>query len=486
MSSDKKPVREVPQFSFSEEEDEFARLFAEAGGGAAGPQLNKGDMVSGRIISITSENVFVDLGGKAEGSIDAAELMDEDIAVGQSIDAIVVGFNDGIRLSRTLAGASRDAEAIEDAFAAGLPVEGRIESRNKGGFDIKFGNTRAFMPVSHLALESVPEEDFDNWIGKSFRFLIIEHDAQKRRIVASRTALLRREREENAAKLWEELKVGYKARGRVSSVQDYGAFVDIGGVDGLLHVREMSWTRVAHPSDMVKPGDELDVTVIEVDLARKRIGLSMKSDDGDPWLRMGTDVRIGDTVEGPVTRLMNFGLFVEVLPGVEGLVHVSEITHLQRVRHPRDIVREGENVTVTVLDIDHVNRRISLSMKQVEGDPWEKAAEDFSVGTRISGTVERVAPFGVFIQVAPGVTALLPGSETEQKGQGDLGRFFKPGDVIEAVVLSIDVENRRMSLSTRSDGDVEEKAAVASYKKAQSKGAGLGTFADLFKDVKLE
>jgi small subunit ribosomal protein S1 len=477
---------DIPEFLFSEEEDEFAKMFAESGQSAR-PQLSQGELVKGKIISITHENVFIDLGGKAEGSIDAAELADEKLVVGDMIEAIVVGFTDGIRLSRTLAGASRDAAAIADAFESGLPVEGHLESRNKGGFDVKLGNLRAFMPVSHLALEQIPEEDFENWLGKSYRFLVIEHDPSARRLVVSRTALIRRDREAAAEVLWGTIEVGYKVRGKVSSVQDYGAFVDIGGIDGLLHVREMSWSRVGHPKELVSVGDEIDVTVTEIDRERKRVGLSSKAADADPWNRVGVDINIGDNVDGVVTRLMAYGAFVELISGVEGLVHISEITHLQRVRHPRDIVNVGETVKVTLLDIDPVNRRVSLSMKQVEGDPWENAAENFALGSRISGTVESVAPFGVFIQVAPGVTALLPGSETEQRGQGDLSRFFKPGELVSAVVLSLDPENKRMSLSTRSEGDAEEMADVADYKqKSKARGPGLGTMADLFKGLNLK
>jgi len=469
----------------SDEELEFEALMADMGAGNTGPRVDRGDLVKGRIISIAGESTFIDLGGKAEGVLDTRELEDLDVTVGDEVEAIVISTGGEIRLSRTLASDARGKELLADAHEMGLPVEGRISGRNKGGFEVTVAGQEAFMPVSHLAIESI--EDLDAWIGRTERFLIMEFDARGKRLVVSRANLLRREREEHAEKLWAEIRVGDSRKGRVTSVQDYGCFVDIGGVDGLVHIREMQWSRLGHPSELVAVDQEVTVTVLEIDLEKKRIGLSMKTADGDPWRRIGTEIKVGDTIDGEVTRLETYGVFVEVLPGTEGLVHISEITHLRRIRHPNEITSVGERVKVTVLEIDSVKRRIALSMKQVEGDPWENVLTDFPLATAVRGRVERVAPFGIFVEVAPGVTALLPGSETDHPQGTDLARHFKPGDLVLCTVLSVDPEQRRMSLSTRAAKDAEEAANIDQWKQSNQKSASsFGTFADLLKDVKLK
>ena len=242
-----------PPMMFSDEEEEFARLFEEAGASQRpGPRLHQGDSVSGRIIRIGPEHTFIDLGGKAEGAMDSVELADTDFKQGDTIEAIVVSTQHGIHLSRTLAGAARDEETLREAHAAGVPVEGRLESRNKGGYEVRIGNLRGFVPVSHVALESIPDDQLDSWVGQTHRFLIIEFDPSRRKLVLSRRELLKKERAESAERVWAELQEGQTRTGTVRSVQDFGAFVDLGGVDGLVHISEMAWSRFARPSDLVR------------------------------------------------------------------------------------------------------------------------------------------------------------------------------------------------------------------------------------------
>lgn len=467
------------------EEEEFEKLLADLGGGGQTPDLQRGDMVKGTIIACGPEFTFVDLGGKAEGTIESREVAELELKVGDILEAVVVGLGSEIRLSRSLANDVRNKEMIQDAFDMGLPIEGKIAERNKGGFEVQIAGERAFMPVSQLAIEMI--EDLDVWVGRTERFLIKEYSTAARRFVVSRADLQRREREVKAVELWETLAVGDVKTGKVTSIQDYGCFVDIGGVDGLVHIKEMQWSRLEHPSELVSAGEEITVTVTSMDKEKKRIGLSMKSAEADPWKLLGVDIKENEIVTGEVTRIERFGAFVEILPGVEGLVHVSEISHTQHVRHPRDVVEPGQKVQVMLQKIDHVARRVSLSMKAVEGDPWMNVAEEFSVGQTLTGAVERVAPFGIFVMVSPGVTALLPGSETLHPRGTDLARHYRPGDTIGATVLSVDAENKRMSLSQKAGEEAAERANVARYQADTKKGAkGLGTFADLLKDFKVD
>jgi small subunit ribosomal protein S1 len=468
----------------TDEEQEFAQMFADMGPGDARPQLEEGQMVKGKLLSIGQEVAFVDLGGKAEGVIASAELLDMEISVGEELEAIVISMGAEIRLSRTLAAAAADKALIGDAAQMGLPVQGKISGRNKGGFEVTIAGMQGFMPLSHLDISRIEDDELDAWIGRTERFLILEYDPP-RKFLVSRAQLLRREREEAAEKIWDTLAEGQVHQGTVRSVMDYGCFVDIGGIDGLVHVREMSWSRVGHPNELVKSGDEVTVCILEVDKEKKRVGLSMKSDEADPWKVLGSDVVEGDLVDGEVTRLERYGAFVEILPGVEGLVHVSEITHLQHVRHPNMVLKPGQAVKVLIQQIDILQRRVSLSMKAAEGDPWADVATDYPIGSAIRGTVERCAAFGIFVQVGPGVTALLPGSETTHPRGTDFARHYKPGDPIMAVVLSTDPEERRMSISTRAAGDAEEAGHVADWK-GQNRSQGFGTFAELLGGVDLK
>ena len=474
----------TPRAVLSPEEEEFEKLFSDPGAPQPAMMVSRGEMVTGRIVSMNGESTFVALGGKAEGVIDTRELEGMNLKVGDELTAMVVSTQGEVRLSKGLGHAAIDSALLQDAFDAGIPVEGKITGRNKGGFDVEVGGARGFMPVSHADVE--PVTDPDAWVGQTHRFKIIEFAEGGKRLVVSRAQLLRDERERKAKELWAELAVDQVRQGTVRSVQDYGAFVDLGGVDGLVHLSEMQWARFSHPREIVTPGQSVTVRVTELDPAKKRIGLSMKNADSDPWKQLGVGIKVGDHVEGEVTRLERYGAFVEILPGVEGLIHVSELTFLRRINHPQELLTVGDKVKVTILDIDHMTKRVALSMKKMEGDPWEEVAHRFPVGSTVEGFVERTAPFGVFVQVAPGVTALLPGSETNQPRGVDLSRAFKPGQPIVATVLSVEPQDRRMSISLKAAATAAEAANVSEYQqKGKAKAPGFGTFADLLKDRKV-
>jgi small subunit ribosomal protein S1 len=463
--------------AFSADEDEFAAFMDAKKNEPAAPRYGRGDEVTGRVIRVSGDVAFIDLGGKAEGILELSMEEAEALQPNSQVTGVVISTDGAVRMRRNLLAKSGDNEAIGQAFQLGIPVEGKITGRNKGGFDVQAAGSRAFLPLGQLALEQIPELELDSWIGTSHQFKIIEYDPGARRLVVSRAGLLRDAREAKAREAWLTLEVGQVRVGTVRSVQDYGCFVDIGGVDGLVHVGEMDWARVSKPADLVTPGQEVTVVILGLDPEKKRVSLSMKAAGNDPWKAL--PFRVGDLVEAKVGRIERFGAFVELTHGVEGLVHISEMTHERRIRHPSDVLNAGDAVRVTILDIDLENRRVALSMKQAEADPWATVEQDYKPGTRVTGTVERVAAFGVFVKIAPAITALLPGSETGLSA-AEVQRRFRIGAPVEASVLAVDPANRRMSLSIKSEGEREERENTAAYRQRSGEKASLGTFADLF------
>jgi small subunit ribosomal protein S1 len=464
--------------AFTPEEEEFAQLFTEGVGIELGKPIRRGEIVQGRVVSISNDSVFIDLGGKAEGVIDVRELADEHIKEGDVIEATVVSTAGGVRLSQKLTVSLHSKAAIAEAFELGLPVEGKVTAVNKGGCEVAVAGQTAFVPFSHMSFERV--EDTSEWVDQVHRFKVIEYVPDSRRIVLSRTALIREERAVLAERFWDEVHEGQVITGTVTSIQEYGCFVDVGGVDGLVHLREMMWGRVGHPSDLVHRGQEVTVTVLNINREEQRVGLSMKSADGDPWKRFGTDVKVGDTVTGEVTRVERYGVFVEVLPGLEGLAHVSELTFARRVRHPSEIVSVGDRVDVVILDANEAEKRLSLSMKQVHEDPWTNAQHRYPVGTTVGGIIENVERFGVFVTVEEGITALIPFGEMDIDPNRDPTRLFKEGESITAAVIAVEPKDRKMTLSQTQVALNKETADVARWQ-ADNKGRhGMGTFADLF------
>lgn len=467
--------------------DDFAALLGDA------PMVERtvevGERVRATVVSIGSENFFVALGGKSEGVVSLADFTDDDgnptIAIGEEIEAVVVSTRGEIRLATALGG-SADAGMLEDAAANELPVEGKITGTNKGGYEVQVMGTRGFCPFSQLGVFT---EEPETMIGQTFTFLIQRVEEGGRNVVVSRSALLDRERAEKAGETLAKLDVGVTFPGTVSRVAEFGAFVDIGGVDGLVHISEMSWARLDHPSEMVKEGDPVTVTVLRIenlhDEKRRRIALSMKNDDDDPWMTTVRTMQVGDALMGRVTRLQPFGAFVEVAPGVDGLVHISEISQGRRINHPKEVLSLGDDVQVQVLSMDPQKRQIALSMKALMDDPWSQAAKAYPVGTTIQGVVQSVQKFGVFVELEGGIDALLPMSHLAEGERDKVYTMFRPGAAAEARVLDVDVNRRRLTLTRRDDSEAQEREAFAEWKAATaSKGdvGGMGTFADLLKN----
>jgi small subunit ribosomal protein S1 len=450
--------------STPEPEEDFASMLAEA------PQLmqrrfERGEQVEGAIVSIGNESAFVDLGVKAEASIAVAELLDQNgelgVKVGERISARVINFENGCyRLGRSVTGAGN--EAIEEAFEAGLSVSGQVLALNKGGFEVQVMGKRAFCPISQIELGFT--ENPGEHVGKSYTFRITEFSKGGRRFVVSRAALQREEKAEKAAALRERIQPGTVLEGTVRSIQDFGAFVDLGGLDGLVHVSEISHSRVQHPSELLSMGQRVKVQILSIEQGEKgeRLSLSIKRTQEDPWDAPERVVEPGQRIQGKVQRLAPFGAFVELAPGLEGLIHVSEMAWDKHVKHPEEILKVGESVDVVVLSVDAEHRRIGLSLKALRDDPWLAASHRFPVGQELTGRVEKVADFGVFVQVGEGIVGLLPNSESATKPGTKLDREFSPGDQIAVRILAVDEERRRLTLTRRDPSETMSMSAEPS------------------------
>lgn len=472
------PARSAPVREDRPDEGlDFAALL-EQSGGLRTLDLRVGDRVTTRIIRIGKEDVFLDLGPGQDGVMSRGELVDEQgrltVQEGDELELFVVKVGATVVLSRRLGGGV-DVIALEQAYHARMPIEGKVTGVNKGGFDVEVGGARAFCRMGHMDLGHV--DDPQSFVGQRLSFLITE--MQGKNLVVSRKLLLEEERKKSAAKLLSELAEGQVRTGTVTRLADFGAFVDLGGVDGLVPLSELSWGHVKSPDEVVRVGDVVTVEVrrIEDDPKRrgeKRIGLSLRTSDTDPWVKHAASLVEGATLQGRVQRTEAFGAFIELEGGVVGLAHISELSDA-RVRHPNDVVKVGDAVTVRVLEVDRDRRRLSLSLKE-KVEPGELPAR----GTRTQGTVTRVESYGVFVSLASGGTALVPAAETGTPPGTDLRRALPVGSVLEVMVTEIDDKGRVKASHTALERE-EERAALESYQqKGSSGGSGFGTFADLF------
>jgi len=433
------------------EELSFAQLFEES---YARDEVREGKVVSGTIINITKDFVMVDVGYKSEGMIAVSEFNPIDgklkVAAGDSIDVLVEACENDhglIVLSKEKADRLRVWEEIEAACERDEVVSGTIIARVKGGLSVDIG-VKAFLPGSQVDLR--PIRNLDKLIGEQFDFKVIKFNPKRGNIVLSRRVLLEKEREEQKKITLQTLQEEAVMQGVVKNITEYGAFIDLGGIDGLLHITDMSWGRVQHPSELFQVGDEVTVKVLKFDRENERVSLGLKQIQEDPWTTAHTQFPVGTKVKGKVVSLTDYGAFVELVPGVEGLIHVSEMSWTKRVKHPSKIVNIGDEVEALVLDIDHDNKRISLGMKQVEPNPWTLLEEKYPVGAVIRGQVRNITDFGIFVGIEEGIDGLVHISDlswtTRVKHPSEM---FQKGDEVEAVVLNIDVENERFSLGMK-------------------------------------
>jgi len=444
-------------------------------GGAGMHDFKPGDRVRGTIVGIVGDNVLVDVGGKSEGFIPSRELSGPDglrVAVGEELEAQIVAIDlDGIHLSVGAVRAHQLSEQLEQAAAHNLPVKGSVIGYNKGGLEVKLGARRAFCPASQVDRNF--SEDLSHHVGQSYTFLVTRFDPTGRRIVVSRRAWMEREAKEMASQTRQLLEPGAILAGTVRKVMEFGAFVDLGGIDGLVHVSEIAWERVENPSDVLSEGQQVQVKILKIDSGRDRIALSIKQAQGDPWEKVGSSFEEGSIYTGTVSRLTDFGAFVELAKGLDGLVHVSEIDW-KRINRPSDVLTEGQEVTVKLLEIDKKKKRLALSIKQGTGeDPWGGSGTDLTPGSEIEVTVEKVADFGVFCTISDGVTGLMPSSMTDTPRGTNMNRTFRVGSKIKVFVHEVDKRRRKVTLtrSQSSEGGMADyKAYVKTQKKAESEG----------------
>jgi small subunit ribosomal protein S1 len=463
--------------------DDFAALFGET-------QVNlttyrMGDRVKARVVQVSTQAVFLDLGGKSEGMLDIASVLDKDgnitVQVGDMVEAYVVSFNGGsIRLAKVLSGGDDATTMLQEAASQGIPVEGKVTGVNKGGFTVQVMGKQGFCPLSQIDFE-VGEPG--SWIDKTVRFKIIRVEEGGRNVVVSATQLIRDERESRAADTIVQITPGAEFEGVVTRVQPFGAFVDIGGIEGLLHVSEISHTRLTSAEEAVSKGDRVRVKVKSfedsADPKARRLSLSMRALQEDPYSAAIGRFEIGRNYPGTVTRLERFGAFVEVAAGVEGLVHISEMSMGKRVTDPKEVVSPGDKIEVQVLNIDPLKRQIALSIKALQADPWAAAASKFTVGQTVVGTVDTVVEKGVRVSLADGFEAFIPmGQMADGENKGTTNKF-RPGSEIQARVIEVNTEKRRITLSRRPDDETGRREFEA-YKASESQ-AGLGTLGDLFK-----
>jgi small subunit ribosomal protein S1 len=429
--------------------EDFGQMFEESL-----RSVKPGEIVRGRVVNIGPEFVTIDIGYKSEGHIPLSEfrLRDGSLSV-QEGEEIEVYFDaadaeqEGIVLSRAKAEQFRVWRDIETAYQTKGAIDGVVVGKVKGGLKVDIG-VPAFLPGSHVDIR--PVRDLDRFIGKKAQFAVLKYNRSRANVVVSRRAVLEQERDtlrEETLKLLEE---GVILEGTVKNITDYGAFVDLGGIDGLLHITDMSWGRITHPSEMLSVNEKINVVVLKYDPERERVSLGMKQLVPDPWNSVTERYDLGSRVQGKVVSLADYGAFVELEKGVEGLLHVSEMSWTKRVTHPSKLLSVGEEIEVVILEIDPVHRRISLGLKQVGPNPWELVRLNHPVGSRVQGKVKSVTDFGVFVEVEEGIDGLVHISDLHwTKKVKHPSELFKKGDEVDAVVLGVDVENERVSLGIK-------------------------------------
>ena len=432
--------------------ESFAELFEQSQTLA---KLKPGTIVSGIVVEIRNDVVVVNAGLKSEGIVPIEQFRNEagelEVKLGDEVkvalDAIEDGFGE-TRLSREKAKRSLVWDELETAQQANATVTGRISGKVKGGFTVDIKDVRAFLPGSLVDVRPVRDPVYLE--GKELEFKIIKLDRKRNNVVVSRRAVVESEHSEERDQLLERLQENAVVKGVVKNLTDYGAFVDLGGIDGLLHITDMAWKRVRHPSEVVNVGDELEVRVLRFDRERNRVSLGLKQLGEDPWVAISRRYPTGTRLFGKVSNVTDYGCFVELEPGVEGLVHVSEMDWTNKNVNPAKMVQVGDEVEVMVLDVDEERRRISLGIKQTQANPWESFAAIHKKNDRVSGQIKSITDFGIFVGLDGGIDGLVHLSDISWQSTGeDLVRAFKKGDTVEAVVLAVDPERERISLGIK-------------------------------------
>ncbi len=454
--------------------ESFAEMFEQS---LAGTQMRPGAMVKGLVMAITPDTVIVHAGLKSEGVIPRREFMnlkgELEIEVGDEVEVALDTVEDGFgetRLSREKAKRNQAWTTLENAFEDEETVTGMISGKVKGGFTVDINEIRAFLPGSLVDVR--PVRDTAYLEGKDLEFKVIKIDRKRNNVVVSRRAVVESEYSAERDELLKNLEEGMEIKGVVKNLTDYGAFVDLGGVDGLLHITDMAWKRVKHPSEIVDIGQEIDVKVLKFDRERNRVSLGLKQLGEDPWQNLNRRYPVGMRIFGKVTNIADYGCFVEIEEGVEGLVHVSEMDWTNKNVHPAKVVQVGDEVEVMVLDIDEERRRISLGIKQCQPNPWDEFATAYNKSDKVTGVIKSITDFGIFIGLKGSIDGLVHLSDISWNVAGeDAVRNYKKGDEVEAVVLAVDPERERISLGIKQlDKDPMSQFLAANPKGSVVKG----------------
>jgi len=453
--------------------------------------IEEGSIVKGRIIKINPNEVLVDINYKSEGVIPIEEFPDiEDFKIGDEVEVFLETMEDedGLTLlSKSKVDKSRKWERTISGCTEGAVVKGKIFKKVKGGFMADIG-VEAFLPASQLDIKPVP--NMDDFVGKSFDFKIIKISEERKNVVISRRELLEEQREKERARLLAEINEGDLVEGIVKNITDFGAFIDLNGIDGLLHITDMSWGRINHPSEMLSVGDKIEVMVLKFDKESTRISLGLKQKSPNPWDNVDEKYPVGKKVVGKVVNIMPYGAFVELEDGIEGLIHISEFSWTKRINHPSEILSVGEEVEAMVLSVDKSNEKISLGIKQTEFNPWSVVEDKYSTGKRVTGTIRNITSYGAFVELEEGIDGLIHISDISwTKKINNPAEVLKKGDKVDAVVLSVDQVNKKIALGIKQLTpdpweNIDEKYKIGDVVKGKvSKITGFGIFVTLEDDL---
>lgn len=417
--------------------------------------IQDGSIIKGKVVRIDNEKVLVDVNFKSEGQIPIEEFQDSDgnldVKEGDEVEVFVIRKNElegSIHLSYKRAKKIRVLDELEKIQRENQNVVGKIVKRIKGGYTVEIKGIEAFLPGSQVDLRPVP--DMDALVGEKFNFKILKINKQRTNVIVSRRAILEEEREKKRQELLSKIKEGVVVKGKVKNITDYGVFIDLGGLDGLLHITDMSWKKIKHPSEIVKLGDELDLMVLSYDENEQKVSLGLKQLIPNPWENIHEKYPEGKKTTGKVTNLVDYGAFVELEPGIEGLVHISEMSWTRKLKHPSQMVKVGDEVEVVILGIDVDKKRISLGMKQVKPNPWDIVIEKYPEGTIVEAPVKNITDFGIFVGIEEGIDGLIHVSDISwTKKIHHPGELYKVGDMVKAKVLTVDKENEKFTLGIK-------------------------------------
>ncbi len=462
--------------------DTFAAMLDSGSG-----KLKAGEIVKGVVVEITSGDVLIDIGAKAEGSVSLNEFKDSEVKKGDQIDVFIVNLesrNGMVELSKSKADEKIRWEALLQKYTEGCTLDGFVANKVRGGLTVVVDGIEAFLPGSQLDID--PVHDLDGYVGQTLEFKLIKISHERRNLILSRRELLEERIADQKRDLLASIQIGQHRMGRVKNITDFGAFIDLSGLDGLLHITDMSWGRVKHPSEMLKIGQELEVVILDVDLERERVSLGLKQIQKNPWDGIEEKYPVGAKVHGKVVNLAAYGAFIEIEPGIEGLVHISEFSWTKRVARASDMLSVGDEVDVAILSINTVDQKIALGIRQTEENPWDTVQKRYPIGSRIKGKVRNFTSYGAFVEIEDGIDGMIHVSDMSWTRKiNHPSEMLQKGQKLEAVVLEIDIAAQRISLGLKQASEdpwssIASRYAIGQIVKGKvSKIASFGAFVEL-------